>query len=231
MSVCEHLGCQNPISKSGKKFCSLSCASREFARVRSKAPLVVKVCLECLKDFSGTASDMHRQIFCSRSCAARRNNRLRPKRTRSANSRSPVSHECPGCGVVTEKVTYCSRDCKKLHSEALWLDGTMSGTTKYGTALVVRTWLYKRSGGQCEGTDSRTGDRCTEDRVVHLDHVDGNWLNNRPDNVRHLCPTCHALTDTYSGKNRGRGRTWKQMYSQYESLTPIVAVDSTTSAW
>ncbi|MFF0887292.1 HNH endonuclease signature motif containing protein [Streptomyces sp. NPDC003456] len=40
---------------------------------------------------------------------------------------------------------------------------------------------------------------------LEVDHVDGDWRNNRIDNVRFLCPNCHATTDRYRG--RGARRT------------------------
>jgi hypothetical protein len=39
---------------------------------------------------------------------------------------------------------------------------------------------------------------------LELDHVDGDRRNNRLENLRLLCPNCHALTDTYRGRNIGR---------------------------
>jgi 5-methylcytosine-specific restriction endonuclease McrA len=39
---------------------------------------------------------------------------------------------------------------------------------------------------------------------LELDHVDGDRTNNLLENLRLLCPTCHALTDTYCGRNIGR---------------------------
>lgn len=37
---------------------------------------------------------------------------------------------------------------------------------------------------------------------LELDHIDGNNKNNEPNNLRYLCPNCHALTETYRGKNK-----------------------------
>ena len=46
-----------------------------------------------------------------------------------------------------------------------------------------------------------TGEWRGKKMALELDHINGINNDNRLENLRWLCPNCHATTDTYAGKN------------------------------
>lgn len=39
---------------------------------------------------------------------------------------------------------------------------------------------------------------------LHIDHINGDWRNNTPENLQFLCPNCHSQTESYCGKKNKR---------------------------
>ena len=67
-----------------------------------------------------------------------------------------------------------------------------------------RKRLIKEDGHCCQKCRNSTW----QDKPIPLEveHKDGNNNNWERSNVWMLCPNCHALTDTYRGKNKNNGR-------------------------
>lgn len=108
---------------------------------------------------------------------------------------------CAGCNKLIYKSKkmskYCSLKCQAWHyTTKAVLENTASAQT-------LKLYLIKldRKCNICSNTIWNN-----KEIPLELDHIDGNSSNNIIENVRLLCPNCHAQTSTYKNKNKGRGR-------------------------
>lgn len=136
--------------------------------------------------------------FCSRSCSATYNNKGKVRNGKPAGN-------CKSCNKKLEKSTakYCSRECQ----QDFWLDKRIeSGNYSHRTA---KRFLIKKHGLKC--FSCKKSEWMQNPIPIELDHVDGNHQNNNIDNLRLLCPNCHALTSTYKNRNKGSGRAYRRI--------------------
>lgn len=87
---------------------------------------------------------------------------------------------------------------KRLWSEVLVLSGRYGKTAG---AMLKRALLESGREHKCEWCGIPPSWRGIP-ITLEVDHIDGNWRDNRPDNLRFLCPNCHSQTPTHRSLNR-----------------------------
>jgi hypothetical protein len=71
---------------------------------------------------------------------------------------------------------------------------------KIGTEILRRALVESGREYKCESCalkDTWNGNPI----CIQIDHINGNWTDNTPSNLRFLCPNCHSQTSTFGMKN------------------------------
>jgi hypothetical protein len=103
---------------------------------------------------------------------------------------------------------YCSNACKTAAYRAWIIDEWNAGTLKPAPFFnkVLRRHLVEVLGERCQRCGWNETNPASGKVPIEVEHIDGNWQNIKAENLTLLCPSCHSLTETFRGLNRGRGR-------------------------
>lgn len=204
-------------------FCSQKCSSLDFQSRRS-LPNPNTSCAWCQKEIylapvrkSKSKSGLH---FCSKAhqslAFADPSIPVSPGPSRTTGNRSPK--KCSRCarrhnGRIDDG--FC-QDCRFENKINLWLSGDNSiASGKHGVIKPwVKKYLLKIRGDKCETCGFVTPDKWLKEfgTIIALDHIDGHYDNNLVENLRLLCPNCHAMTKTFGSRNSGNGRRFRKKY-------------------
>lgn len=154
-------------------------------------------CEYCLKEHDGSFASGR---FCSRICSrgfSTKKNRDRISKQVSEKLTQTIKI-CKVCGQPASRRNggtgiYCFTHKKKYRNETF---------EQCGTTIARKRFLIKEQGHhcwECKRTEWRG-----QPIPLQLDHIDGDPSNDSRENLRIICPNCHAQTSTYCGRNVGR---------------------------
>jgi len=139
-------------------------------------------------------------MFCSRKCSNRYNNQEKIVYKICQN---------PECGKTFKKGKnrlgkFCSRACMGTFVHLQTISKFEKGLLTDGKVRTpsIRKHLLEKQNNKCAecGMFNIWNGK---DIVFIIDHIDGNYKNNKPENIRAICPNCSSQTENFAGRNKG----------------------------
>jgi hypothetical protein len=145
--------------------------------------------------------------------------RMRNSNTNCSDCGKPLYRR--PCELIKWKIVYCIK-CRKLHMSGIarnendnrylnyikkWKNGEVNGMRgKFQISLHIVRYLFEKYQSKCTKCGWHETNVYTGKIPLEVEHIDGNYENNKEENLDLLCPNCHSLTPTYKGANKGNGR-------------------------
>ena len=174
----------------------------------------MKVCEKCGKEFEdyviidGIKRDLHKRKNCL-DCS--------PFGQQSGGKKPAKENDYGKCLYCSKPLKvarrkYCDNHCEQeyLYQQYIekWKNGEVSGTK--GSKWVdvsdyIRRYIFEKYDNKCSICGWSEINTYTKTLPLEIEHIDGDAMNNKEENLTLLCPNCHSLTKTYRGANKGNG--------------------------
>ena len=116
---------------------------------------------------------------------------------------------CLNCGNPCH-IKYCSTKCQQAYQSKKyienWLNGKNNGMKGHKYPRLsdnVRKYMLEQANYKCEKCGWDKINQYSEKSPLQIHHIDGDFFNNKRENLIVICPNCHSLTATYMALNMG----------------------------
>ena len=83
---------------------------------------------------------------------------------------------------------------------------------EYNLSKYIRKYLFIKNSCKCEKCSWGEKNIFTGTIPLEIHHIDGDYTNNKEENLQVLCPNCHSLTETHKSHNKN-GRKGRKKYN------------------
>ena len=131
---------------------------------------------------------------------------------------------CLNCNnAIKDRNKYCNNKCQKEYEYKQyigdWKKGKVSGIRgEYQISMHIKNYLFGKYNNKCARCGWSEVNQFTHIIPLEVEHIDGNYRNNKEENLIILCPNCHSLTATYKGANLNNGRKSRTKYSKQKGV-------------
>lgn len=143
--------------------------------------------------------------------------KINPKETFNKGKKLKPEKFCLNCKKSIKRGKFCNNKCQHEYQRndyiKKWKNNEVNGIAgKYGLSRKIRNYLLEKVNYKCEICGWGEINKYSNTLPLEIHHKDGDYTNNKEENLQVLCPNCHSLTDTYKNHNK-IGRKDRKKYS------------------